>query len=114
MHAVFVELAGFARNRAAHLDDAGFRELQQWLMREPERGDLIVGTGGLRKVRFADEGRQRGKRGGLRLIYYWWPDGAQFWLFTVYGKGIQDDLDPAQRQLLSRLLDEERKARSPR
>lgn len=113
MHAVFVELTGFARHRADHLDDAGFRELQQWLMQQPERGDLIVGTGGLRKVRCADGSRQRGKRGGLRVIYYWWPEGGQFWLFTVYGKGVQDDLDPAQRQLLSRLLDLERKARSP-
>lgn len=113
MRAVFVELPAFSRHRAEHLDDASYRELQHWLMRQPELGDVIVGTGGLRKIRFADERRHRGKRGGLRVIYYWWRDGAQFWLFTLYGKGIQDDLTPSQRQLLSTLLDLERKARTP-
>jgi putative transcriptional regulator len=55
-------------------------------------------------VRFADERRQKGKRGGIRVIYYRWFDGAQFWLFTLYGKDVQDDLSAAQKKVLKSLL----------
>jgi hypothetical protein len=75
-------------------------------------GDVIQGTGGLRKVRFMDVRRNKGKRGGLRVIYYFWLGGAQFWLFTLYGKGEQDDLSFAQKKLLKQLLDAELKART--
>lgn len=53
----------------------------------------LTGTGGLRKLRFADERRGKGKRGGLRVIYYWWDAGSQFWLFTIYDKDETSDLD---------------------
>ena len=46
--------------------------LQTTLMKSPAAGDVIEGTGGLRKLRFADVRRGKGKRGGLRVIYYWW------------------------------------------
>jgi hypothetical protein len=55
-------------------------------MENPEAGDVIEGTGGLRKIRFADAKRGKGKRGGLRIIYYWWSVRKKFWLFTVYNK----------------------------
>ena len=56
-------------------------------MLNPEAGSLISGDRpGLRKLRFADERRGKGKRGGLRVIYYWWDTGPQFWLFTIYDK----------------------------
>lgn len=61
-------------------------------MLNPEAGPLISGTGGLRKLRFADEQRGKGKRGGLRVIYYWWEAGLQFWLFTIYDKDESSDL----------------------
>jgi hypothetical protein len=76
--AVFVELPPFERHRAEYLDDDCFRKLQGLLMLNPKAGDAIPGTGGLRKLRFADERRGKGKRGGLRVIYYWWDTGAQF------------------------------------
>ena len=72
MTAVFVELPAFERYRADYLDDDAFRKLQSLLMLKPEAGDIIPGAGGLRKMRFADERRSKGKRGGLRIIYYWW------------------------------------------
>ena len=67
----------------------------------------MEGTGGLRKLRRPDPRRGKGKRGGLRVIYYWCVQVAQFWLFTVYDKDQADDLTPAQRKALKRLLDEE-------
>ena len=72
MKAVFIELPSFERHRANYLDDDDFRGLQNLLMLQPEAGDSIPGTGGLRKLRFADARRGKGKRGGLRVIYYWW------------------------------------------
>lgn len=111
MKAIFVELPAFTRNRSACLDDPTFRAFQQELMRYPEAGDVIANTGGLRKVRFADVGRGKGKRGGLRIIYYWWQRGEQFWLFTVYDKDETDDLSYDQRKLLRQLLEREVRAR---
>ena len=105
--AVFVELPPFERYRAVYLDDRAFASLQEALMADPEAGDLIQGTGGLRKVRFPDPRRAKGKRGGLRIIYFWWKAGRQFWLFTLYGKDEIDDLTAAQRKALKALLDHE-------
>ena len=73
-------------------------------MENPEAGDVIEGTGGLRKIRFADAKRGKGKRGGLRAIYYWWSAGKQFWLFTIYNKDEKDDLTPAQKKVLKELI----------
>ncbi len=81
-------------------------------MVNPQAGDVIEGTGGLRKLRFADSRRGKGKRGGLRVIYYWWIAGLQFWLFTVYGKGELDDLTPQERKDLRAMIKAELKARS--
>lgn len=86
VHALFIELPPFERQRANYLDDEGYRALQLDLMRNPLAGDVIKGTGGLRKLRQPDPLRGKGKRGGLRVIYYWWLGGSQFWLFTLYDK----------------------------
>jgi hypothetical protein len=111
MKATFVELPPFARLRADYMDDEAYRILQNELMQNPEAGDVIEGTGGLRKIRQADPRRGKGKRGGLRVIYFWWLDGAQFWLFTVYDKDQADDLTAEQRKVVKRLLDAERQQR---
>lgn len=107
MKAVFVELPAFARHRAAYLDDDGFRALQERLMVDPEAGDLIVGTGGLRKLRFQDARRQKGTRGGLRVVYYWWQPGPECWLFTLYGKDEVADLTAEQRAALRDMVKRE-------
>lgn len=111
MKAVFVELPAFTRYRAQYLDDAGFQALQAELMANPHAGDVIQETGGLRKLRQADARRGKGKRGGLRVIYYWWLAGAQFWLFTLYDKDEAANLTPRQRALLAQLLKNELEAR---
>lgn len=111
MQAAFIELPPFQRLREQYLDDAAFRKLQNDLMRDPTAGDLIQGTGGLRKLRFADEKRSKGKRGGLRVIYFWKSSDNQFWLFTVYDKDEADDLAAQQRKILHIRLRNEIKER---
>lgn len=107
MEAVFVELPPFERHRASYLNDQDFRLLQLLLMKDPFAGDAIKGTGGLRKLRFAAPQRHKGKRSGIRVIYYFWLPGYQFWLFTVYGKDVQDDLTDSQRKALRTMLERE-------
>jgi len=111
MKAVFVELPAFARHRADYLDDDGFRGLQAAMMANPQAGDVIEGTGGLRKLRQPDPRRGKGKRGGLRVIYYWWLGGDQFWLVTLYDKDEMADLTPAECKALKQLLKTELEAR---
>ena len=113
MKATFVELPPFERVRQSYLDDVAYRQLQDELMANPEAGDVIEGTGGLRKLRQPDPRRGKGKRGGLRIIYYWWLGGDQFWLFTVYDKDQADDLTPEQRKVLKQLLKRELEHRQP-
>ncbi len=104
MKAVFVELPAFERHRENYLDDDGFNALQRALMRNPEAGEVIEGAGGLRKMRFADARRGKGKRGGLRVIHYWWGAGMQFWLFTLYNKDEMTDLTAQQRKALKAMI----------
>lgn len=112
MKATFIELSPFQRLREEYLDDQALHGLQNELMKNPEAGDVIPGTGGLRKVRYGDEKRGKGKRGGLRVIYFWKFSDDQFWLFTVYDKDQADDLTPDQRKMLRARLQQEIEARS--
>jgi hypothetical protein len=111
MKAVFIELPAFERHRDDYLDDDGFSQLQGVLMVNPAAGDLIEGTGGPRKMRFKDSRRSKGKRGGLRVIYYYWAGGPEFWLFTLYDKDEMSDLTPKQRAALKELIKAELKMR---
>ena len=111
MEFIFVELPVFTKLRPSYLSEDQFHELQKLLLGAPEAGALIQQTGGLRKLRFNDPKRQKGKRGGIRIIYFWWKDGHQIWLFTVYSKGEVSDLTNSQRKALQRMLREEINAR---
>lgn len=62
-------------------------------------------------MRHADPKRGKGKRGGLRVIYYWWDGGEQFWLFTLYNKDEMDNLSPAEKKTIKALLKAELGAR---
>lgn len=114
MKGTFVELPPFERYREDYLDDDSFKDLQSLLMDNPEAGVVIQGTGGLRKLRYSDGRRGKGKRGGLRVIYYRWLGGKQFWLFTLYDKDEAKDLTADQKKVLKGLLDQELEARTER
>lgn len=104
MKAVFVELPAFERHRTSYLDNDGFRDLQNLLITGPRAGDVMPGTGGLRKLRFPDARRGKGKRGGLRIIYHWWDVGNQIWLFTLYNKDEMSELTPQERKALKAMI----------
>ena len=110
----FVEAPAFSRFREEYLDDEGFRELQRALVANPEAGDIIPGAGGIRKLRWADPRRGKGKRGGLRVIYYCFLTDEEIWLLTLYGKDEAVDLTKSEREQLRRALEAERAARKGR
>jgi hypothetical protein len=112
MKALFVELPAFERYRTAYLNDEAYRGLQNDMLKNPEAGDLIQGTGGLRKLRFGDEQRGKGKRGGIRIIYFWHDLQRQFWLFTLYSKDECTDLGPKEKTALKAMLKHELEART--
>ncbi len=104
---IFIELPAFSRYREDYLDDDEYRRLQAELLARPTAGDVIAGTGGLRKLRFGSNRRGKGKRGGIRVIYYYWVTGSQVWLFTLYGKDEMDDLSNDERKELAKVLSAE-------
>jgi mRNA-degrading endonuclease RelE of RelBE toxin-antitoxin system len=112
MHATLIELPNFSKYREDYLDDFEYGKLQELLVNNPTSGDVIKGTGGLRKLRYGDSNRGKGKRGGLRIIYYWWVNEYQIFLFTIYNKNELSDLSHDQKKKLKELLEDEIKARS--
>ena len=110
----FVEAPAFSRYRDNYLDDEGFRELQGSLARNPEAGDLVPGAGGIRKLRWKDSRRSKGKRGGLRVIYYCFLSDEEIWLLTLYDKDEAADLTKDEKDQLRRALEVERAARKGR
>jgi mRNA-degrading endonuclease RelE of RelBE toxin-antitoxin system len=107
----FFETPAFTRHLSTYLTDDEYAALQAFLTANPEAGDVMPGTGGFRKLRWADERRGKGKRGGLRVIYYFLTQDHQVWLFTLFGKGEADDLTPEQKRQLRAAIDAELQGR---
>ena len=108
----FIEAPAFTRHLSRYLNEEQYRELQVRLASDPEAGDLIPSTGGFRKMRWADARRGKGRRGGLRIIYYHFPSNDQMWMMTIYGKDEASDLTPAQKKALKGAIDVELRARA--
>jgi mRNA-degrading endonuclease RelE of RelBE toxin-antitoxin system len=102
---VFVEFPNFTKQVTELLGDEDYRKLQAALIANPELGDLIRGTGGLRKARWSAKGR--GKRGGVRVIYYWITRRYQVLMLLIYPKSARDDLTADERKLLAKLVERE-------
>ena len=88
MRLLFVETSAFTKHLPALLDDDSYAALQAFLGAQPHVGSVIRGSGGIRKLRWRSKGR--GKRGGIRVIYYWRAPEDRIYLLTLYGKGVRD------------------------
>jgi mRNA-degrading endonuclease RelE of RelBE toxin-antitoxin system len=100
---IFVETPTFTRRVLELLDDESYHKLQLHLSAHPDAGAIIRGSGGMRKIRWAGSGR--GKRGGVRVIYYWWVANSRISMLLVYAKNEQDDLTPDQLKALKGALE---------
>lgn len=101
---VFVELTPFIAFRTEHWSDDDLRKLQNFLLVTPDAGDVMPGSFGLRKLRWAAKGR--GKRGGTRVIYYRYVPEDRMYLIYAYLKTKQDDLTREQLKVLTQLMKE--------
>ena len=110
----FVEAPAFSRYRDEYLDDDGIGELQLYLATNPEAGDLISGAGGIRKLRWKDSRRGKGKRGGLRVIYCAFLSDEEIWLLTLFDKDEAAGLTKGEKDQLRRAMETERAARNRR
>jgi mRNA-degrading endonuclease RelE of RelBE toxin-antitoxin system len=100
---IFIETSIFTKEITELLPDESYRKLQSVLMLRPQAGSVIRGSGGLRKIRWNLPGS--GKRGSLRIIYYWDPPDTVFMLFP-FRKTEQEDLTPDQLNLLRKVVKE--------
>ncbi len=100
---IFVVMPVFAK--VVKFSDHELRSVQSVLVENPEAGDLIQGGRGLRKLRAALSGR--GKRGGARVIYYWWASHAICYLVFAYPKNLMDDLTADQLKTLAQAMAKE-------
>ncbi|MGI8654083.1 MAG: type II toxin-antitoxin system RelE/ParE family toxin [Pyrinomonadaceae bacterium] len=100
----FIETIIFTRRIRELLTDDEYSRLQATLIETPDLGDIIKGSGGLRKIRWAARGR--GKSGGLRVIYYWVTEESLIYMLSVYAKSVKGDLTRQEIKALRRFLDE--------
>lgn len=101
----FLETSVFTRCVQNVLTDDSYHRLQLRLIHRPDRGVVIPGSGGLRKMRWSPPGR--GKRGGVRIIYYWAVKEQQILMLLMYSKSERDDLTPTQLRALRRVVEQE-------
>jgi hypothetical protein len=90
---VFVETPLFTRIVGDYLDDDEYRALQKALVANPEAGTVIRGSGGVRKLRW--DADSRGKRGGVRVIYFRRVQPALIWMLTIYAKNEAETISAA-------------------
>lgn len=101
----FIETSIFTRQVISILTDDEYSQLQMTLFAHPDMGVIIPHGGGLRKVRWSISGR--GKRGGVRVIYYWVVAEDQILMLFMYPKNEKDNLTPQQLKVLREIVEKE-------
>ena len=101
---VFIEAILFARRLPDYLEDDEYSKLQNFLIKQPDAGDLIQDTGGLRKLRCSLD--NKGKRSGVRVIYYWQTADDQIYFFTLFVKNETSDLSANDKKALKLMLED--------
>ena len=94
------------------LSEEARKEMETSVAAAPDAAPVIRGTGGLRKLRWTGSGR--GKRGGIRVIYFWHCDPETIYMLTAYAKGKQDDITAMDKKTFSRLISTIKQARRKR
>ena len=102
---MFVETKLFSKLVQEYLSDDEYTALQQALIANPEAGDVIPGSGGVRKLRWGIEGR--GKRGGLRVIYFLRLQQGSIWMLTLYAKNVADNIPAKVLKKIKEAIDAE-------
>lgn len=103
----FIETSVFTKQLMQLLTDEEYCELQSELIKNPEKGRLIKGGLGIRKIRVAYA--DKGKSGGARAIYYFKKDDQHIYMLLIYPKSEQEDLTPQQTEILTKLVRKELK-----
>lgn len=101
---LFVEAELFTRFLPDYFSDDEYSEIQDFLVENPQAGVLIKGCHGLRKLRWKLS--NKGKRGGVRIIYYWCVTDEIIYLMTLYAKNEAADLSSKDKKILKQLLGE--------
>ena len=104
---LIIETPIFTKRILEVLSDDEYREPQQMLVKNPEQGAIIPGGGGLRKIRWTAGGR--GKRGGARIIYYWFVSDSTVLMLFVFKKNERSDITKAQLKVLRTIVEKELK-----
>ncbi|HMM60946.1 MAG TPA: hypothetical protein PKC25_12540 [Candidatus Rifleibacterium sp.] len=99
---IFIETSFFTKRLVETLPDEEYRQFQTALALDPELGDLIPGSCGIRKVRWNLP--DTGKKGGIRVIYYWAVSRDQIYLLLLYKKTVKENIDPDQLEILRQLV----------
>lgn len=102
---VFFETPTFTKRIQELVSDDDYRQLQLLLIKFPEIGKVIKGSGGVRKIRWSGPGT--GKRGGIRILYYYVNKLDQIYMFFAYSKSDLSDLSNVQLRLLKKVILEE-------
>ncbi|MFA5803903.1 MAG: type II toxin-antitoxin system RelE/ParE family toxin [Melioribacteraceae bacterium] len=100
-----IETSVFTKRLKTLLPDEDYRKLQNEIILNPEKGKIISGSGGLRKIRWSIAGK--GKSGGVRIIYYWFKTKEIVLMLLIYSKNEQDDLSSEQLKILKSLVEKE-------
>ena len=104
MRRTFFQTHLFSRKLDARGGQPLLLRIEGEILKNPEVGAVISGTGGVRKLRVEDADRRKGKRGGFRVLYLDLPDCQETFLITFYGKDEADDLSPEGKKLISQIV----------
>ena len=100
---IFIETSFYTRIIADYLSDEEQGKLEAHLIEHPDDGDVIQGTGGIRKLRWGAKGK--GKRSGVRVIYFWRTARHHIYLLNIYGKNEATDLTEKEKEYLKKMVE---------
>jgi hypothetical protein len=104
MHRIFYQTLIFSRKLDSRGGDLLLRRIEEEILKNPQAGATVAGTGGVRKLRIEDPHRGKGKRGGYRVLYLDLPDCQEVFLITFYGKDEADDLSNEGKKLITQVV----------